>query len=45
MAQVHLYMDFFSVVNTTVLLGQMLVESEDAEEPSIRRANYKLYTD
>lgn len=36
---------YFSVVNTTVLHSLWLVEPEDAEEPQIQRADYKLSGD
>ena len=36
---------YFSVVNTIVLQGLCLVESMDAEEPQIWRANDKLHSD
>lgn len=36
---------YFSVVNTTVLQSLWLVEPEDAEEPQIQRADYKLSAD
>lgn len=35
---------YFSVLNTTALHGLWFVESVDAEELQILRANYKLYT-
>lgn len=36
---------YFSEVNTTVLHSLWLIEPEDAEEPQIQRADYKLSAD
>ena len=36
---------YFPLVYITVLHGPWLVESEDAEEGGIQRADYKLYSD
>ena len=43
-AQIHLYTDFFSIVNTVVLHDPQFIESVGAEL-RVRRANYKLYSD
>lgn len=49
---VHLYTelffffsDFFSIVNSTALLGPLLVESVDVEERRIERVMWKLFSD
>ena len=44
-AQIHLYLGFFFIVNTTVLLDSRLVESTVMEESRIWRADYRLYSD
>lgn len=42
---VHLYMEFFSIVNSTALRDPLLVESVDVEERQIERVMWKLFSD
>ena len=42
---VHLYAEFFQIVNTTALPDPLLVESVDMGEPQVGRVDHNLYLD
>ena len=42
---IHLYTDYFSVVDTAVVHDLQLVGTIDTDKSCIQRADYKLYVD